>query len=363
MAISKPPAADEIEICVFGPGTGETILIHCTGNEWICVDCTTSEGKCWPLSYLGQIGVQPDAVRLIVATHWHSDHVKGLSELVRVCGRAQLVCSGAIRSDEFKMIVARFSSEEVGVSRAPLSEVKHCFELLAARKGNPSYKPPNFAHADQTLDRFTVGSRTVEVFALSPSPQDRLDALEAFAKYFVPVDEPATGLSPIDQNHASVVLSIRIDDEYLLLGADLERTNSQHTGWNAIVASTIRPQALSTLFKVPHHGSSNAQSDDVWRLMLIPSACAVVTPYAASQLPRPEGLQWLTARTSEAYATSLATGTRIRRRPEVERIMKESTADYSSQKLPEELGMVRFRKRVGSTDSWTAETFGDGQKL
>src|SRR2546421_497103 len=179
-------------------------------------------------------------------------------------------------------------------------------EILADRKGQTGYRPPNLAHADQTLDRFAVDSRTVEVFALSPSPQDRLNALEAFASYFVPVDEPGTGLSPVDQNHASVVVCVRVDDEHVLMGADLERTASRHTGWNAVVASAIRPQALSTLFKVPHHGSSNAQCDDVWRSMLIPSTCAVVTPYASSNLPRPDGIQWLRARTPHAYATGLS---------------------------------------------------------
>jgi len=73
MAISQPPAPDEIEVCVLGPGTGEAILVHCTENEWLCVDCTKVDGRCWPLSYLNEIGVPADAVRLIVATHWHAD--------------------------------------------------------------------------------------------------------------------------------------------------------------------------------------------------------------------------------------------------------------------------------------------------
>lgn len=363
MVLSTPPKADELEICVFGPGTGEAILVHCTGNEWICIDCTSNEGNCWPLWYLSQIGVQPDAVRMIVATHWHSDHVNGISELVRVCRRAQFVCSAAFRTDEFKQIVARFSSEEVGVSRLPLSETKKCFDILADRSREAAYRPPKLAQADQTLDRFSVASRNVEVFALSPSPQDRLNAMKAFARYFVPVEEPATGLSPIDQNHASVVIVVRLDDEHLLFGADLERTSSQHTGWNAVVASTIRPQALSSLFKVPHHGSSNAQCDDVWRLMLIQSAHAVVTPYDASRLPRPEGIQWLTARTPHAYATGHLAGANVRRRSEVDRTIKENTKDFSSLRLPEQPGVIRFRKSAGAQCNWSVEMFGDARKL
>jgi hypothetical protein len=214
------------------------------------------------------------------------------------------------------MIVARFSTEEAGAARPPLSEMRKCFELLATKKetGAPDYRPPVFANAHTILDRFTVGTSAIEVMALSPSAQDDLNAKEAFREYFVDADEPATGLPPTDQNHASVVLSIRVGDEFLLLGADLERTNSSLTGWNAVVASTIRPQQLSCLFKVPHHGSEDAQSDDVWRHMLVSSADAVVTPNTSSGLPRDDAIAWLLGKSTEVYATSLPESSRLRRR-------------------------------------------------
>src|SRR5262249_35024768 len=158
----------------------------------------------------------------------------------------------------------------------------------------------------------------IEVMALSPSPQDHLNALQAFTGYFVPIDQPATGLSPIDQNHASVVLSIRIGTEFILLGADLERTSSQLTGWNAVVASTIRPQELSSLFKIPHHGSSNSQSDGVWSNMLVPSAFAAATPYTPNGLPSESECDWLCNKSVNVFCTGVPTTRRVRRRPEVE---------------------------------------------
>jgi beta-lactamase superfamily II metal-dependent hydrolase len=364
--LNQPPAKDEIEVTVFGPGIGESILVHCGNGEWICVDCTVADEKCLPLWYLEQLRLQASTcVRLIVATHWHADHVKGLARLLGTCSRAQFVCSSALRADEFKMIVARFSTKEPGAARPPLSEVRKCFELLAQKKatGVADYRPPIFASAHITLDRFTVGPNAIEVIALSPSPQDDLNAKEAFASYFVPVDESATGLSPIDQNHASIVLSIQIDGEFLLLGADLEKTNSQLTGWNAVVASRIRPQQLSTLFKVPHHGSVNAQSDDVWRRMLSSSAAAVVTPYTVSGLPREEVISWLLERCRSAYATGLPKNSRLRRRPEVERTIREATLNFASRRLPAEPGIVRFRKLLGAAGAWSVEMFGEAQEL
>jgi hypothetical protein len=248
--------------------------------------------------------------------------------------------------------------------RPPLSEMRKCFELLhEKRKAGVNYLPPKFASAHLPLDAFKVGTRDVEVTALSPSPQDDWNAKESFAGYFVPVDEPATGLSPIDQNHASVVLSIKIDQEFLLLGADLERTNSPLTGWNAIVASRMRPQRHSSLFKIPHHGSANAQSDDVWRRMLVPSPAAVVTPYTSSGLPRDDGIEWLLERSGTVYATGLPEISRLRRRPEVNKMIREATAQFSSYELPAQPGVVRFRKMLGMAGAWDAETFGEAQRL
>jgi beta-lactamase superfamily II metal-dependent hydrolase len=364
-ALNQPPANDEIEVAVFGPGIGESILVHCGNGEWICIDCTLADGKCWPLWYLEQLTFQASVcVRLIVASHWHADHVKGLAQLLTVCSRAQFVCSSALRPDEFRMLVARFSTVEPGASRPPLSEMLTCFELLHERKKTgANYRPPKFASAHVTLDKLKVGTREIEVTALSPSAQDDLNAKEAFAGYFVPVAEPATGLSPVDQNHASVVLLIQIDQEFLLLGADLERTNSHLTGWNAVVASQIRPQQRSSLFKIPHHGSENAQSDGVWRQMLVSSPAAVVTPYTSSGLPRDGGIKWLLKRSAAVYATGLPKTSSLRRRPEVNRMIRETTSRFSSHELPARTGIVRFRKMLGASVAWDVETFGEAQKL
>ncbi|MCK1684747.1 hypothetical protein [Bradyrhizobium sp. 145] len=213
------------------------------------------------------------------------------------------------------------------------------------------------------MEKFQVGARQVEIIALSPSDQDQLNAIEAFADCFIPVDQPASGLSPIQQNHASVVVVVRVDEEYLLLGADLERTASTHTGWNALVASKTRPQFLASVFKVPHHGSENGQCDRVWSEMMQQERVAVLTPYLSSKLPRPEGIAWLKARTAGLYATNIPTAARIKRRTEVERTIKESTAGFSGQKMPDDPGIVRFRKKAGATGAWTVEVFGDAKKL
>jgi hypothetical protein len=312
------------------------------------------------------MGLDPrDCVRLIVATHWHADHVKRLSELLAQCSRAQFACSAALRADEFKHIVARFSRAETGAARSPLGEVLRAFEQLATKKRNqdPSYKAPIFASAHHLLDSFTAHGRPITVMALSPSAQDVLSALEAFAGYFVPLNQPATGLSPIAQNHASVVVSVQIGQEVLLLlGGDLEKTSSHLTGWNAVVASTLRPQQLSVFFKVPHHGSANAQCDDVWQRMLVHSVHAAVTQFAGSGLPTREQQQWLCGKSSFVFATGLPANSNVRRRREVEKTIKESTRKFASRRLPRRPAVVRLRK-TNQDATWRVETFGEARRL
>jgi beta-lactamase superfamily II metal-dependent hydrolase len=364
--LNQTTAQDEIEVAVFGPGLGEAILIHCGNGQWICVDCAADDGVCWPLQYLQQMGLDPnECVRLIVATHWHADHVNRLSELLSQCSRAQFVCSAALRADEFKQIVARFSYKETGAARSPLAEVLKSFELLATKKRNrdASYKAPIFASAHHILDNFTAHGRPITVMALSPSAQDVLNALEAFAEYFVPIEQPVTGLSPIAQNHASVVVSVQIGQEVLLLlGGDLQKTSSHLTGWNAVIASTLRPQELSAFFKVPHHGSTNAQSDDVWQRMLVPSVHAAVTQFVGSGLPTRQQQQWLCSKSPFVFATGLPSNSNIRRRREVEKTIRESTRKFASRRLPRRPAVVRFRK-TSQDGAWRVATFGEARRL
>lgn len=81
------PNENEIEVSVFGPGYGECIVIHLGKNEWLIVDsCLNPQTKnIATIEYFASIGVSLDAVKAIVATHWHDDHIRGLSKLLNNC--------------------------------------------------------------------------------------------------------------------------------------------------------------------------------------------------------------------------------------------------------------------------------------
>src|SRR5665213_2669888 len=84
------PNANTAEITLIGTGGGygESCIIHYGDNCWAVVDScqnpTTKE--CLPLSYLKQIGVDVARdVKVIICTHWHNDHILGISDLFNEC--------------------------------------------------------------------------------------------------------------------------------------------------------------------------------------------------------------------------------------------------------------------------------------
>ncbi|MGQ0465469.1 MAG: MBL fold metallo-hydrolase [Sporichthyaceae bacterium] len=96
---TQPPSADVVEISVFGPGYGECVVVHLGDGEWLVVDsCTFGRGGApAALTYLDEIGVDvPTQVVLVVATHWHDDHVRGLRSVVEEAPQAQVWMSAAI---------------------------------------------------------------------------------------------------------------------------------------------------------------------------------------------------------------------------------------------------------------------------
>ena len=131
-----PPADDELEVSVFGPGFGESICVHAGDGEWYVVDsCMDAYGESpASLTYLRGLNARPDeCVRLVVITHWDDDHIRGIAEVVRVCERATVVCSAALKRDEiFEFVIAQ---ENVGgVAGSGVDELR---DVLRTCRGIP----------------------------------------------------------------------------------------------------------------------------------------------------------------------------------------------------------------------------------
>lgn len=97
-----PPAVDEIEVTLFGPGFGEAIAVHWGEGAWLLVDSCINPDTKNPASeeYLDSIGVGANQVQAIVASHWHDDHVRGISKLVSKYTDADFVVSAVFNDKE-----------------------------------------------------------------------------------------------------------------------------------------------------------------------------------------------------------------------------------------------------------------------
>jgi Metallo-beta-lactamase superfamily len=353
---ATPPADDEVEVSLLGPGYGECIVMHFTRGEWVivdsCIDISTRRPVA--LDYLDQIHVDvAKDVRLVVATHWHDDHIRGLAEIVRAAGKARLVHSMTLRSDEFTTLVKLVEPKMMLRS----SGVREFAEILEILK---NHTPAGFAIADRRL-WLPAGPVSRSVWALSPSDRSVQLALEGLAAVLTDTDLPNTRVPDIRPNHTSVVLWCEIADLFVLLGADLEETSDPNTGWRAIITSTTRPSGKATVFKVPHHGSVTAHNADVWTQML-DDPIALVTPFARGivKLPTTGDRTRIRPLARESYLTQLSDRGSTAWDPAVSEVLAESTLSVEDAEPPP--GHVRLRRTVGE-GAWRVEVFGGAEEL
>ena len=349
MVVGAPPGDDELEFTLFGPGYGESIALHVGGGAWVLIDsCLDEHGSPSALSYLESLGLDPaHAVVLIVATHWHDDHIRGMARLVEACGEAVFCCSGALCQREFLSVVGALEARPFSDAGSGVREIHSVF----SRRGDAASRQI-FALANQRI----LKRGECEVWSLSPDSPVFGDFLMSIGRWAPVERQTKTRFPDPSPNEAAVTLWVGVGDIALLLGADLERR-----GWTGILKSGARPSGAASVFKIPHHGSGNAHEPRVWTQMLTPDPVAVLTPWRKGRgaLPTRRDVQRILACTKNAYATtktdSLRTGS-VRRGRTVERIVRED--GIRLRRLPTSPGWLRLRRPLGSTTPWTVETFG-----
>ena len=305
--ISTPPASNEVEVSVFGPGVGECIVVHLGDGDWLVVDSCIDRrsGKPIALLYLNSIGVDiATQVKMVVASHWHDDHIEGLNEIFDAAKSAVFVNSDAHPLRDLAQLAGLGAKLRQSSATKAYADI---LDILDSRRGPKTRKQsvgPMGAIADRRLLLLPAAQRTIvaEVYSLSPS-----DGVVAIARSELSSAMTAVqhNRRPVRQgpNQLCVALWVKVGKLDLLLGADLEQRQAPNEGWNAIVHSTGRPQELACFFKVPHHGSQNAHSDECWSKMLNTKAVAVITPFSKSSLPTPQDVTRIIGLTNSAYLT------------------------------------------------------------
>ncbi|RYC34063.1 MBL fold metallo-hydrolase [Lichenibacterium minor] len=307
MALTHPES-DEIEVTVIGPGFGESVLIHLGDRKWITIDCCVDRNtkQNVPLAYLAEIGADVASdIKLVIASHWHDDHIKGLFDLLTAAKSARFCCSEALTSVEFCAYAVRHAKNITRRFSGGASEFLQVLRLLAERKNCPE-----FAGKDRRLwllpkDTISHGV-DCEVYTLAPSNGQFALFLTEISKILADPSHDRFRAQADNQNNLSVVCQILFGEESILLGADLENQRDVTLGWESILSSFGRPRQTSSFFKIPHHGSANAHNDRVWTDMLVSDVFSVVTPYdrLVHPLPTQTDRARINAFTPHAYITS-----------------------------------------------------------
>lgn len=320
--------------------------MHLGDNDWCIVDSCIPRSRAEPaaIEYLNSFGTGAlEKVKVIVATHWHDDHIRGLASILQCASEASFYCSMALGTGEFLKLVAIAEVSLPGNSG--VEEFASILEILMQRRESTSKKlvTPKYALENRKLLDLSGNARSfsARVTALSPSDGTVKLALDEIAQLLPRPGEPQRRIVNRSPNHASVVLWIEAGDKRVLLGADLEHTNRQGEGWLAVLASH-QDNLPAQLFKVPHHGSANADCASVWSTMLTNNPIAIITPFSAAvRLPRESDLRRVSARTNNLYCTAASLGRAPRREPIVEKRMKEVVTQR--QVITGQAGHVRVR--------------------
>lgn len=331
-----------MEFSAFGPGYGECLLVHLGHGDWMIVDsCVGPDGEPPVLRYLDSLGVDAaNDVKLVVASHWHDDHIRGMSKILAACRSAQFACSAALSARELIEAIGKLRPWGRFQSRitSGVEELRRSFELLQPDDIRPT--------AVWCLEGELLYDRDdrARVIALTPSPRV---LIQAFARITALVSQGEVGRVPLpDGDPAAVVLWVEVGDSAMLLGSDLQETRGQVGGWTTVIESESRPRGRrAEIFKVPHHGSMAGHQQRVWEEMLVPAPQAVVCPWSLGRwsLPTEADLARLCTLANQVHTTkrtgsdelSMVHG-RLRRR-----------AGIAS-------GRVTLRRRPGGSEGWTA---------
>lgn len=353
MTRSLPPKEDEFEVSVIGPGRGECVVLHLGHNQWCIVDSCVGPGSKRPaaIEYLSSLGCNAlEGVLLVLATHWHDDHIHGIARSLEQLPNAQFSCSMALNTGQFAKLVA-LTSETIQ-DGSGVDEFAAIFDLILERKAKKQptkLVAPLFAIENRTLLTLPNGARRfpARVIALSPSDGTVKIALEQISQLIPKSGGEQRRIQNRAPNKTSVVLWIEVGSRRALLGADLEETGYHGEGWSGVLSS-FHPSERAAIFKVPHHGSPNADSPGVWRDLLRPDPIAIVTPFTPGKgLPQSSDLERLQVRTSSLYCSSVPKSKPPKRDPSVEKLVRH----IPRRPLEGALGHVRTRWSVTDTDS------------
>lgn len=294
----------EVSLIGTGGGYGESIILNLGNNNWIVVDsCQDPNTKLsLPLEYLKlkNVNLSRD-IKLIICTHWHNDHILGLSDLLEACESANFCMASATDRKKFLLMVGIDAKKVVSeTSISSTSELSKCIDIVRQRK-------QNLVSAVQDRMIFSDNQNNIDskIFTLSPSDfileQFNYEISTLLSEYYssnrkIVLESP---------NDKSVAILIKVNNINVILGSDLEVSNDSKKGWLCILDNCKCIDSKASIFKIPHHGSRNGFHERIWSEIIEDNAIAKLTPWnRGGGLPTKEMLTLYSTYTDNLYMTS-----------------------------------------------------------
>jgi len=357
----NPPDNDEIEISLFGNGYGESILIHLGNKNWFVVDSfiNPESGNPIILDYFEQIKQNTNDISHVLASHWHDDHIQGLSQIIEKSNNTIFIYSEALKHNEFITLI---SSESICpiFSNSGVTEFYKILNILKNR-GNSNRKS---AISDRILFQNIINKSEITIYSLSPSSLVVENSKTEIVKLLPKENSNKIKIVNHSINETSVVLLIMIDGIGILLGSDLENNESPDYGWKNVIEATIFKDKKVNFFKIPHHGSKTGYSEDLWLNYISKDSVSILTPFinGKNNLPTNEGKKILLDKNEEIYITSSPTLKRkIKRENIVEKMIDQAVKNITvTNNL---LGHIRIRFKVDELENKKIDLYKNAVKL
>ncbi len=360
-----PPDPDQIEISIFGPGFGECIVVHLGNAEWAVIDSCISLQTQRPvaLDYFEAIGIDhAKNVKLVVATHYHDDHMGGLGQVMEECASAKFACSIALNTTEWVTLVETYRSylQNGGTG---VDELRKVMEVLRQRSPSPNICSPKFAMAKIPLFERS-NPISANITALSPSDAAVALMHSRILNELLPNPKRRRQRVPtLKENDSSVVLSVRVGATSVLLGADLEERGRGGIGWQAVIDDHQPTLGQFEVFKIPHHGSKTGFHPQQWPKLVSKTSLSTLTPYnRGNKLPTEDDCNRILANSDKAYITA-PPGLSKFKHPNrtVQKAMTEATLQIGEEFSKQ--GHIQLRRNVVREEPWSVELFGDAVPL
>ena len=300
-----------LSIVVFGPGTGEAVLLRLPDGKVAVID--GCRGKPQQADPVHDLATDLGVARLFFAclTHPHEDHFGGLVDLIGNFRAEHLIWAGTEHERLLNSLVSSYRDHQIrgdaipdGIPPDELKRLVRELTRATQRRGRANPTARSQGLADHKL-LFTLHCQPdLEIWGVLPTTTALHRALGRNTSVPVKVSDDQEPIAPgqVDPNDISGALLIRWGSTRVLLGGDvLTGRPSHHEGWSCADWISGPVQVV----KVPHHASEGAHCQDLWD-RLKPSI-AVVTPFrnASGPMPPKESmLHKLAAQAQSLFVTS-----------------------------------------------------------